>query len=77
MYDPKCETLAALFLGDWPSVNTPQNVKRLAQVIQDAAESEIESMASDAEAKARDPHEQAAERARGDDFEETNGKDWT
>ena len=33
--------------------------------------------AREADERANDAHEQAAERARGNDFEDTDGKDWT
>jgi hypothetical protein len=44
-YDVKCELLAVDFLDDEPpELQTEKNVERLAQVIQDAIESEILDM---------------------------------
>lgn len=48
-YDPKCYDLAEMFLEDSPKLDNERNVHRLAQVIQDAIESEIESMGWDYE----------------------------
>jgi hypothetical protein len=51
MYDPKCHDLATEFLAEErPALRTDAHVQRLAQVIQDAIEDEIEAMrdASDA-----------------------------
>ncbi len=37
-YDPKCEDLAALFLSDYPHLDTAKRVEKLAQVIQTTIE---------------------------------------
>lgn len=44
MYDVKCFDLARLFLTDHENIDCTKNVRQLAQVIQDAIETEIEEM---------------------------------
>jgi hypothetical protein len=85
MYDTKCYDLAHVFLDDARADKhlTPaefdHHVTRLAQHVQDAIENyigyDIEAERAERAAKANDPHEQAADRARANDF--YGGNDWT
>ena len=43
-YDPKCEELGRLFLGDAPSALTDENARELAQQIQDTIEAFIAAL---------------------------------
>ncbi len=54
MYDTNCYKLAEMFLSDESAdVNTEANRDRLAQVIQNAIEGEIDSFNADADAAAQ------------------------
>lgn len=43
-YDPRCYDLAAIFLGDEPSIHNEANIHALALEIQQTIEDEIEFM---------------------------------
>ena len=49
LYDPECGHLATLFLAEWPSLNTPENIRHLAQEIQQAIEDWIAELAASQE----------------------------
>ena len=69
-HDPKC----AEFAHDWLG---PKATKSRVETLANAVQSVAEDMCEEWDEYDRDEHERAAARARGNNFEQTGGKDWT